>query len=432
MKGPWTDRPAAARQEPSFADPRAQSPENPATPLSNPDAWLMDWAGGGAARFGPPVSEQTAMAVSTVFRCVTLLSSVIAATPLGIYKNDSKLGRVESPDHKLSDLLGAVPYPGRPLTSYAWRESIGINVFLWGNNFTAIRYDNAGRVIGFEPAPPWGQEVKRLSTGRNVYTLTWLDGSREVLPQEDVLHFAGPGFDGVRGLSRVQSFGRSAISLARTLEENIGRTHENSAKPSGVMTVAANISPKGLRRQRAFFEENYTGTGNAGKVLFADSGSTFTPLQMTPEDLNTIAAMNHTAEDICRFFGVHPVLAGLTSNVSAWGTGIEQLTLGFLRFTMEAEFQRIEHELNAKLLAKGPFYTRFDRDALLAMDALAAAQVAATKINSAQLTPNEARKKAALPAIEGGDELLVNSTMIPLSRALNPPAPPPQPSKGVA
>jgi Skp family chaperone for outer membrane proteins len=92
---------------------------------------------------------------------------------------------------------------------------------------------------------------------------------------------------------------------------------------------------------------------------------------------------------------------------------------------MESEFQRIEHELNAKLFAGTRFYARYDREALLAMDALAAAQVRQTEINSAQLTPNEARKKQQRPARENGDVLLVNSTMITLDRAVNNPPPPP-------
>jgi HK97 family phage portal protein len=433
----WQRRAPAARIEPpppartpsleDMMDAQNASPENPSTPLSNPDAWLLDWGTGGVPLFGPPVSEQTAMAVSTVFRCVSLLSGLLAGIPLGVYEDDPKLGRIPAPDHRLADMLGAVPFPGRPLTSFMWRESWGLNVFLWGNHYSVIRYDRAGRVIGFEPTYPWSTNVKRLATGRNLYTVTWPDNSTEIVPQEDMIHIAGPGFDGIRGLSRIQSFARNAVSLARTFEENIGQTHENSARPTGAVEVSPNISPKGLRRQEAWFQEKYAGRANAGKVLFLDQGSKYTQMQMSPEDLNTIAAMNHSAEDICRFFGVHPVLAGLTSNVTAWGTGIEQLTLGFLRFTMESEFQRVEHELNAKLFANGPFYARYDRDALLAMDALAAAQVRQTEINSAQLTPNEARKQKQRPAMENGDVLLVNSTMITLDRAINPPPPPPPP-----
>lgn len=413
----------------------AASPENPATPLSNPDAWLLDWANGGIPMFGPPISERTAMAVSAVFRCVSLLSGLIAGLPLQIYRDDPNLGRlVVEPDTKdaqhgdgmrrLARLLGQVPYPGRSLTSFAWRELWGINVYLWGNHYSVIRYDGAGRIIGFEAAMPWAVEVK-MAGGRLLYDITWPDNRRETVLAQNVLHICGPSFDGMKGQSRIAGFARNAISLARVLEEQTGRVHENASRPSGMVTVPPNISPEGLRRMEAYFNERFSGRLNAGKVIFADKDSTFTPFQMTPEDLATLETRRYTVSDICRFFGVPPHLVGEAAGTSAWGSGIEQLTLGFLRYTLEAELQRIEHELNYKLFDGTPYYASFDRDALLAMDALAAAQIAQTEINSAQLTPNEARRKRKRPSVDGGDTLLINSTMVPLSRALDPTVAPP-------
>jgi HK97 family phage portal protein len=400
---------------------------------------LLDWSTGGVPLFGPPVNEQTAMAVSVVFRCVSLLSGIIAGLPLRVYKDDPNLGRqIVEPDVKdaihgdgvryLARLLGQVPYPGRSLTSFSWRELLGVNVYLWGNHYSVKRYNGAGRVAGFEPAMPWDVEVRRTDAGRNIYVVTWpksTGGSRELVDQDDMIHIAGPGFDGVKGMPRIASFARNAVSLARIMEEQTGRVHENAAKPSGMVTVPPNISPGGMRRMEAQFNDRWAGRLNAGKVMFVDTDTKFTPFQMSPEDLTTLATRRFTVEEICRFFGVPPHLVGESAAATSWGTGIEQLTLGFLKLVMEPDLQRIEHEFNHKLLDGTPYYVQFDRDALLAMDAKTAAEVASAEINSGQLTPNEARRKKFRPSIEGGDELFVNSTMIPISRALNPPAPPP-------
>lgn len=428
LRGAATGR---TRIEPTVA-PRASSPENPSTSLSNPDAWLIDWSNGGVPLFGPPVSEQSAMAVSAVYRCVSLLSGLIAGLPLKVYRDDPVQGRVEAPKHRLAPLLAFMPFPGRALTSFNWRELWGSGLYLWGNHFSAIRYDNAGRVVGFEPVDPWSVEVARLSNGQNGYRFHWPDSTIEDLPQEDVLHICGPSFDGIRGVSRIRSAARNSVALARTFEEQVGRVHENAAKPSGMVEVPANISKDGMRRMQAYWNEVYVGRQNAGKPLFVDKDTKFTPFQISPEDLNTLEFRRFQIADICRFFGVPPHLVGESANTSAWGSGIEQLTIGFLRFTLESDLQRIEHELRAKLFAGTDFYPMFDREALMAMDALAAAQVEQTRINSATLTPNEARRRRHLPAIEGADTLLVNSTMIPLSRALNPPAPTAAPPKDSA
>lgn len=415
-----------ARVEPGF---RAASPENPSTPLANPDAWLLDWAGSSGATFGPPVTERTAMAVSAVYRCVALKSGLKAGLPLKIYRDDPKLGRVEVPDHRYASFFDICPFPGRAMTSFTWRELWGIHDDLWGNHYSVIRYNQAGRIRGFEVANPAQTEVRRMLdgplVGQNVYTFNWPGGEREHVRQSDVIHIPGLGFDGIKGVSKISGFARNAVSLAKLLEEQSGRSHENAVRPSGSIEVAPNVKPEGVRRMESWFGDKYAGRLNAGKVMFLDPGSKFTPFQISAEDLQTIQSRQFQTNDICRFFGVPPHLVGEAAGTSSWGSGIEQLTIGFLIFTLEAELQRIEAELKLKLFADGSHYPLFDRSAIRALDVVNDAAAAQTEINSGVLTINERRKAKHRPAVTGGDEPLINSTMIPLKRALNPPPPPP-------
>lgn len=370
------------------------------------------------------VSEQMAMRVSTVFRCVSLISGLIAGLPLKVYKQDPDGQRTEAPNHRLAPLLSYRPYPGRSLTSFAWREMWGVNALLWGNHYSIIRYDNAGRVIGFEPTHPWSTQVLRRG-GVNFYKCVLEDGTTEIVHQEDMIHIAGPGFDGVMGKSRIQSFARTAVSLATVLEEQTGRVHENAAKPTGMVTLPSNISPEGMRRAQEFFNAQNAGRSNAGRTMFVDKDTTYTPMQMTPEDLGTLAHRQYQAADICRFYGVPPHLVGESANTSAWGSGIEQLTIGFKQYTMDAELRRIEQEIRYKLFDGTPYYAEFDRDALLTLDAKTAAEVASIEINSGQLTPQEARRKKHRPDIAGSENLFMNGTMVSIERAVNPPEPAP-------
>lgn len=403
---------------------RAASPENPSTNLANPAEWMFDWSGATGNDYGPPVSERTAMAVSAVFRCVTLLSGLIAGTPLGVYQDMPDGGRQEVPDHRLTDTLTNLAHPDFTLTSFAWREMWGLNTLLWGNHYSVIRRDGAARVKGFEPAYPWSTQVLRDGvTGRLVYVVTWPDGNRETFDQENMLHIPGVGFDGIQGMSRIRAFARNSIALSRTLQDSVGYAHENAAAPSGIFELPATITPSGKKRLDEFNQQTMTGRRNRGKIFYVDKDVKYNQLQMTQEDLNTIGFLKYHAADICNFFGVHPVMLGATEGVSAWGTGIEQLMRGFLQLTLDPEFKRIEAELNAKLFTGTPYYVLFDRDSLASMNTLEAAQTASAEIGSGQRTMNEVRRRKHLPPVDGGNEPLINSTMIPLSRALNPPAP---------
>lgn len=420
--------PAVERREPTLHAPAisAASIENPSTSFSNPAEWLGEaLAGGSKQSFGPSVTERTAMAVSVVFRCVTLRAGIRATLPLKVYRRTPE-GREEAPEHRLARMLKVAPYPGRPLTAFAWRELLSANVDLWGNHYSIIRYDAAARVVGFEPVMPWNVEVLRRGS-RNLYRCVLEDGTVEYVDHEDMLHIPGPGFDGICGMSRIRFAARDSIALAKILEQQTGQIHENAARPSGTLSLPASITKEGLARLRAQFSEAYSGRANAGKVLFTDPGSEFKPMQMTPEDLATLEFRRFQIADISRFFGVPLHLLNEVTGSTSWGTGLSEQTLAFLIFGIDPDLSRDEAELNYKLFDGSDYYCEYDRSGLLAMDPLKAAQVAQTEISFGGLLPNEYRKIRNRPPVEGGDEPLVNSTNIPLSRALAPAAPATEP-----
>ena len=417
------DTPPPARIEPSLLN---ASPENPSTNLAEPAAWLMDWASGGAPGvFGPNVSERTAMCASAVYRCVSLISGAVAALPLKVYKR-TKDGREEAFAHRLWPLFQVAPFPGRAMTSFIWKEFWMINTLLWGNHYSIIRYDNAMRVTGFEPVMPWDCEVYRRNN-RNLYRCAIWDSSFgpddaglvqriEWHDQDDIIHIPGLGFNGISGLSRIRAFARNAVSLSQLLEEQTGRVHENAAKPSGLVTVPKGISKEGFERFKSHFNQENTGRYNAGKVIFGDEGSTFTALQMTPEDLNTIQTRGYQVADISRFFGVPLHLLNQIDKSTSWGTGLSEQTLAFLIYALDPDLGRIEAELNYKLFFGSEYYVEFDRDALMAMDPLKSAQVAQTEIASGTLLINERRRHKNRPPVENGDQPLINSTNVPLAK----------------
>lgn len=423
---------APERIEPSF---QAASPENPTTNLADPASWLTDWTSGGmSGSFGPPVSERTAMTVSAVYRSVSILSGLIASLPLKVYKR-SKDGREDASNHRLQPMFQVAPYPGRPMTSFVWRELWGINELLWGDHFSAIRYDGAARIIGFETAMPWDTEVYRINNRNKYRCVFWpggVTGNDEVgsgyrvewIDQDDMIHIPGPGFNGIRGLSRIRANARNSIALSMMLPEQIGRTHENAARPSGLVEVPTGIDPEGFKKFRAQFNQNNTGRANVGKVIYGDPGTKFTAFQLTPEDLNTIELMRYEVADVSRFFGVPLPLLNETTKSTSWGTGLSEQNLAFLIFTLEPDLGRIESELNYKLFFGSEYYVEFDRAGLMAMDPVKAAEVAQTEIQTGTLLINEYRKAKNRPPVDNGDLPLVNATMVPLEKLYAPGAQP--------
>lgn len=406
---------ASRRQEPAQrVEPtlRNASPENPSTSLNNPASWLSEALGGGASFAGPHVSETTAMRSTAVFRCVALKSGLIGGLPLVIYER-TESGRAAAIAHPLYRLLH--DEPNDLMSAFIWKELIGANLMLAGNHYSVIEYDQAARILGLLPVQPQQVTVERVKR-RARYTFQFNDG-REVLDQDEVLHVPGIGFDGLKGISPISWAGRQPIGISLAMEESVGRLHSNSMRPASTLTLpAGGITPDGVKRLRAELEAMYAGVSNTGRTLLLDHGSQWSSMQMTMEDAETLESRRFQVADIARLFGVPPHMIGETDKASSWGTGIEQQTIGFQKFNLDLELSRIEGELNRKLF-RHPFYCEFNRDALNAMDAKAQAELYASAIQHAGMTPNEVRRLRNLPDLPGGDELYIQSATVPLRMA---------------
>lgn len=410
MAWPFSAPSRAERIEPSFT-PRASSPENPSTSLSDPASWLSNLFGGGSTYAGPAVNETSAMRSSTVFRCVSLKSGLIASLPLVVYERTAN-GRKEAVKHRLYPLLA--DEPSDLMSSFIWKELIAANLMLAGNHYSVIEQDNAARTTGLLPVMPQQVTVARVS-GRNRYTFRFTDG-QEILDQDEVIHVPGVGFDGIRGLSPIAWAGRQPVGLGLAIEETVGRTYSNGMLSSGAIELPAGLSPEALKRLKAEVAAMHAGVGNAGRVLYLDQGGKWNPLTISPQDMQTLATRSFQVVDICRLFGVPPHMVGETDKTTSWGAGIEQQVIGFLLFSIDPDLCRIEAELNRKLL-KHPYYCQFDRDALRAMDSKTMAEIFASGVQNARYTPNEVRRQTNLPDMPGGDQLFIQGATVPISQA---------------
>lgn len=397
------------RVEPTF---QAAALENPATPLSNPAPWLLEAMGGGPTHAGPPVSEQSSMRSTTVFRCVSLVSGLIATIPLSVYE---KLvgGRRDADDHKLHYLLH--DEPNDLMGSFTWRQIVGVDLLLGGNHYSLIERDNANRVVGFFPLQRSSVTPYRRD-GRTRYRVR-VDGGELDLDQSDVLHVPGLGFDGLKGLSPIGFVGRQTVGLDLAMAEATGRLHANGVTTSGLLEIPAGISEEGMARLRAQFEQNHVGVANVGRPIFVDKETKWTSMEISPKDAQTLESRRFQVTDICRLFGVPPHLAMETDKQTSWGTGVEQQTLSFLRFGIEPWLKAIEDELKRKLFSRTRFYAEFDRDALLSMDSVATREFIASAIQNGWMMPAEARQKKNMPFVKGSDRLFINSTLQPLDMA---------------
>ncbi len=326
--------------------------EDPRTSLSNPAAWLYDALGARMTDAGVRVSEFTALRLSTWWACVKVLSETLASVPVNAYKSLSPRGKrkaVELPQHTLVKQA-----PNSEMTSQQWRELSMAHVATWGNAFSEIERDQAGRPIGLWPLMPDRTKAKRIFVNgvptRIVTTKvpskggTWKDVT---LPAEDVLHIAGLGYDGIMGYSVVRH-ARQAIGLALATEEFGAKWFGGGSHPSGFITTPATIKPEARDRIRTSIQRLHGGLTQAHRIAVLDEGMKWTPTSIPPEDAQFLGTRAGQVPEICRYFRMPPHMVQDLSRGTF--SNIEVQSIEFVRFTMLPWFVRWEEHLNRALL----------------------------------------------------------------------------------
>jgi HK97 family phage portal protein len=402
--------------------PRMASPENPAT---NPAAWMMDWMGGGNADSGIAVNKMSALQATVVYRCVSLIAGTIASLPLMVMRQIPG-GQEAASTHYLWPILHDEPNP--MLSSFTWRETTLAHLLMSGNAYSAIEWTNAGRVAGLYPIQPEYVTVSRVG-GRLQYGVRLQGGGEQVIDQEDMLHVPGLGYDGIQGISVIQAVLKNPVGLAVSLDKTVGRTSQNALRPSAVIS-APKMQPDAVARFRAAFKAQNAGADNAGEPLFMEPGWELKPWSISPADAEILNSRKYQNEDIARAFGVPPHMIGSTEKGSSWGTGMEQMTIGYVNFTLVPWIARVLNEINRKLLADSGYQAYFLLDNLLRGDSAARGAFLAQMIQNGIYTPNEARRMEGLPPTEYGDQAFIAVNLQSMKNALAAPAAAANPAGG--
>ncbi len=163
-------------------------------------------------------------------------------------------------------------------------------------------------------------------------------------------------------------------------------------------------------------------------------------LNINPKDAQMLESRQYSVEQICRIFGVPPVMIGHAANgTTTWGSGIEQLILQFTKTCLVPMLRSIESAIYRDLLTPQTRKTtvvKFSIEGLLRGDSAARADFLSKMVTSGIYTPNEARSYENKAPVDGGETAIVNGTMTPLNKLgetmENPPNSQEQPLKRAA
>ncbi len=382
---------------------------------------LRQWLG-----IDDDITTPKALAETTYFTCLKVLSETMGKMPLKLYKEDVTGGRVRA------DAVDVLLYrPNSVMTPSTFWSTMEANCQHYGNAYAWIQRDyGKGLKTGkIQTKAYWIMKSDCVTVymddagvfgdrGRLYYQYSNpQNGETAVFRQEDVLHIKNwLSWDGVMGLS-VREILKSTIQGAGYSQRYLEKLYKSGLTASSVLQYTGDLDEKLRTQLQKKYNELLTGAENAGKVVALPIGMKLEPLTYTLADAQYMELKKYSALQIAAAFGVKPNQINDYEKSSYSNSESQQLS--FLIDTMMYRLNQYEQEINYKCLtdeqrAKG-FVYKFNEKVLLRANMETQMQSITSAVQNGIYTPNEGRHLLDLPSMDGGDVLIVNGNYVPLT-----------------
>lgn len=405
-------------------------------PFSTGNRTFVSYPGGSNAK-GPvnlarsygnvKITPEMSLAISSVWGCVWRYANTISSLPLELFRSPDDEDAIRETKHPLYRIIR--DKPNQDMSAQKFWQAMVASMMTWDACYARKLFFN-GKLVGLRPLRPEHMTTYMTSQGRLRYryspTGIWGEGLED-FSSEELFVVMDRTMDGYTGLSRIQ-YGANAMGIAMAGEQSASLMYKNGFRASGILTIAQWLKPD----QRAAYKtivNDFTGTGNGNDydkqfgVLVAENATKFEPISLKPMDMELLASRRFSVEDICRFYDVPPVLIGhAVEGQTMWGSGVEQIVLGWLKMGLGPVLTTIESEIYRQLLTveeqAAGLFAQFNLDELLRGDTASRSNYASTMSQNGILTRNELRRAENKPrmADPNADKLTVQSNMSPLDK----------------
>lgn len=362
-------------------------------------------------------SRSVPMLLSTVYRCVDLISDSIAVLPLKTYRIDGDGFKEEAKEHPAYYVLDMEP--NEDMTRFVFFKTLMTSVLLTGNGYAYIERDGL-KVEQLVYIPSGEVQIVWITDRQGVLRKRYkVTGFAELVEPRDMIHVLNFSYDGINGISTLEH-ARQTLSIATSAEESAKGFYDSGGQLSGVLTVEGARLSKEQKDQiyKTWRERTDPVMGTPNGIAVLEGNMKYQPISISPSDSQLLESRQFNVVDICRFFSVSPVKAFDLSK-SSYST-VEATQLQYLTDTALAVITKIEQEINRKIFLpseRGKVVAEFDTSAILRTDKSAQATYWKELFNIGAATPNEVRRESNLGRMENGDKAFVQVNVQTLDNA---------------
>lgn len=320
---------------------------------------------GAKSKAGPAVTKDSVFKVSAAFACMRAISQG-CTIPLKLIhetgEGEQKRRRAAR-DHDLYDLVTTKPNGWQ--TGVEFMETFVLHATL-GNAYAFKNVIHGGKVKELIPIEPGRVRAVLTDDLEPIYHVRGRDGHTETFDASLIWHLRGPSWDSFLGLDTL-NMAREALGLSLALEDSVSSLHANGVRPSGVYSVDGNLDQGQYEKLTDWLKKQ--ASAGTGTPLILDRGAKWLTQTMTSVDAQTREMRLQQIEEICRFFGVVPIVIGYSGDKANTYASAEAMFTHHRVFGMDPWYRRIQASADVNLLTekerKAGFYWKFVVNALL-------------------------------------------------------------------
>lgn len=346
---------------------------------------------------GSNITELTAFNLSAVWASQTLIADAGATLPVGQYRKQGEMReRVE--------LAAWLEKPNPETTRINYETQRLLSLLGWGNSYALLLReggvtDPRAPVKARYIVDPWRvRPFRSPKTGELLYDV---NGKTYLAAQvQHVPGYVRPGE--LCGMSVIEHARRS-LGLGAQAEAFGEKFYQNGVTANVAIEMPqmpGDVQDAVVNKIRETVADRYAGAGNAFRPLVLMGGTTAKALSITPNDAQFLETRKFQVTEIARWFRVPPHMIGDVEKSTSWGTGIEQQTLGFAKFTLEPWINRLE-EADSALLPAGEFI-KYNLNAYARADLKTRYEVHEIAVRAGLAVPDERRALEDEPPMIGG------------------------------
>lgn len=350
-------------------------------------------------RSGRLGEAMTMLRNTAALRCLSLVGNGLGMLPTSLYHSGHE--KRAAKDHPAYKLLRFKPNPWQ--TPMEFKSQMQLLLETEGNAYARI-IRAGGRPIHLIPFDKGRVQGKLTEAWRMQYRCTTESGGVLTLDQDEILHVRDLSLDGVHGLSKRQ-LSTEVFELAAHAQQAASNVFKTGVMAGGAIEVPNALSDQAYRRMKESLNDEYSGAANANKWMIAEEGAKANRFSSTAHDAQQNETRNHQIEEVARLYGVPRPL--LMMDDTSWGSGIEQLAIFFVQYTLAPRFVAWEQALARSLLTdreREAMYFKFNERALMRGTLKDQADYFAKALGSGGHQPwhtaNEIRDLAEYPADE--------------------------------